>query len=308
MTTASLVPVPTWVNPALYPFEPKTLDLGDGTMRYLDEGRGPVVLMVHGTPSWSFEWREVVLGLRGEARCVVPDHLGFGLSDKPTDPNVLRPADHAARLRTLVEALDLRDVTLVVHDFGGPIGLSTALELPERIRGVVVLNSWMWAHGHERRIAQMSRLVRSPLGRFLYLWLNASPRWIVPMAYGDKRNLDREVHRHYLQALGSRAERLGPWVLGCELAASDPFYASLWDRREVLRSRPLTLVWGMRDPAFGPSYLERWQEAFPHAKTIACERAGHFPQEEALERVIDGVRTQLLGAGVAPEDCPDAEC
>lgn len=293
VATPAAAIIPEWVDSVLYPFAPKRLTLPEGAMSYVDEGTGPTVLMVHGTPTWSFEWRKIVSGLRDQTRCVAPDHLGFGLSDKPGDPGVLRPSDHARRLRALVEALDLTDITLVVHDFGGPIGIALALAVPERIRGLVVLNSWMWAHGHERRIAQMSRLVRSPLGRFLYLWLNASPRWLVPMAYGDKRRLGREVHRHYLEAHGSRAERLGPWVLGCELAGSDPFYASLWDRRVELERWPMTLVWGMRDPAFGPAYLERWQEAFPQARTVACEHAGHFPQEEAPEEVIAAIRQRL---------------
>jgi pimeloyl-ACP methyl ester carboxylesterase len=262
-------------------------------MSYLDEGTGSAVLMVHGTPTWSFEWRKIVLALRGEARCIVPDHLGFGLSDKPRDPAVLRPSDHAERLRALVEMLDLRDVTLVVHDFGGPIGIAVALAMPERIRSVVVLNSWMWAHGDDPRIARMSRLVSSAVGRFLYLWLNASPRWLIPMALGKGHRLEPDVHRHYLAPLASRAERTAPWVLGCELAGSDPFYASLWERRQVLEQWPMTLVWGTSDPAFGPSYLERWQAAFPSARTCPLEGVGHFPQEEAPARVIDEIRRRL---------------
>jgi pimeloyl-ACP methyl ester carboxylesterase len=295
LAAATPVPVemPAWVDSDLYPFAPRRLELSEGAMSYLDEGTGPTVLMVHGTPTWSFEWRKIVFALRDRARCVVPDHLGFGLSDKLDDPDRLHPEDHARRLQTLVEKLDLSEIHLVVHDFGGPIGIAMALAMPEHIKSVTVLNSWMWAHGEDRRIGQMSRLVRSPLGRFAYLWLNASPRWIVPMAFGDKRKLDRDVHRHYLQAQGSRSDRLGPWVLGCDLAGADPFYASLWERREVLERWPLSLVWGMRDPAFGPSYLERWQQAFPAARTIECEGAGHFPQEESPAEVLDAIREHL---------------
>jgi pimeloyl-ACP methyl ester carboxylesterase len=294
-TSAPLTPaeLPDWVNPALYPFTPKRLAFSEGTMSYLDEGTGSPVLMVHGTPTWSFEWREVVVALRGEARCVVPDHLGFGLSDKPNDPAVLRPSSHADRLQALVQKLDLRDITLVVHDFGGPIGIALALAMPERIRSLVVLNSWMWAHGDDRRIARMSKLVASAFGRFLYLRLNASPRWLIPMALGKTHQLDKEVHRHYLAPLGSRAERTAPWVLGCELAGSDPFYASLWDRRATLERWPMSLVWGTSDPAFGTSYLERWQAAFPSARSRELEGVGHFPPEEAPAQVIDEIRRQL---------------
>lgn len=290
---ARLAARPAWLNPALYPFASRVHATDEGEMYYLDEGpldesQARPILFVHGTPSWSFEWRHAIAELRRHHRCVAPDHLGFGLSDKPRDA-AYAPADHARRLRGLVHALDLRDITLVVHDFGGPIGLSLALDEPERISSVVVLNSWMWAHGDQPRIHWLSRLVASPLGRFLYLWLNASPRWIVPASFGDRSTLDPETHRHYLAPFGHRRERMGPWTLGCELAGSDPWYASLWERREVLSQRPLTLVWGMKDPAFGEDYLARWREAFPHATLVRADEAGHFPQEEAPQRVTAAI-------------------
>ncbi|MCX4247510.1 alpha/beta fold hydrolase [Paraliomyxa miuraensis] len=288
-TTSSPSLRPAWLSPTLYPFAPRTHVTDEGRMSYLDEGEGRPILFVHGTPSWSFEWRHAIASLRSSHRCIAPDHLGFGLSDKPRNA-AYAPADHARRLRALVQALDLRDLTLVVHDFGGPIGLSLALEEPERIASVVVLNSWMWAHADRPAIRRMSSLVASPLGRFLYLWLNASPRWIVPMAFGDRSRLDRQTHQHYLRPFGRRHERLGPWTLGCELAGSDPWYASLWARREVLSRRPLTFAWGMKDPAFGPDYLARWREAFPNARTVEIPGAGHFPQEEAPDLITDAIR------------------
>lgn len=292
-SAAPLAALPAWVDTQLHPFTPRRLRLPEGDLAYLDEGDGPTVLLVHGTPGWSFEWRHVIAGLRSGCRVITVDHLGFGLSEKVRDPAILRPEDHARRLRAFMEALDLQEVTLVVHDFGGPIGLGAALAAPERIAGVVVANSWCWAHGDDRRIASMSRLVRSPLGRLFYLWLNASPRWIVPMAFGDRRRLTRRVHRQYLAPIGTRRDRLGPWVLGCELAGSDPWYASLWDRRGELARWPLSLVWGLADPAFGPAYLQRWREAFPQAPVTRLEGVGHWPQEEAPEALVDAVRAQL---------------
>lgn len=289
MNTALTAPLPAWLDRALYPFEPRSFATPEGTIRYLDEGEGPVVLVVHGTPSWSFEWREVVRSLRTDHRVIVPDHLGFGLSDKPSDPSILRPADHARRLIALADALDLRDVTLVVHDFGGPIGIPLALDRPERVRALVASNTWMWAHGDDRRIRWMSRLVASPLGRLLYLGLNASPRWIVPAAYGDRARLTPAVHRHYLAPFERRADRVAPWTLGVELAGSDPFYESLWERRGELARIRLRLTWGTQDPAFPIGYLERWKSAFPHAKVDALE-VGHFPADEAPEAVASAVR------------------
>jgi pimeloyl-ACP methyl ester carboxylesterase len=278
-------PRPAWLDPTSYPFAPHHHPTPDGPLHYVDEGRGRPILLVHGTPSWSFEWRHAITELRSEHRCVAPDHLGFGLSAKPPQAPY-EPADHAARLRQLVRALDLRDITLVVHDFGGPIGLSVALDEPERFSSVVILNSWMWPHGDDAKVRRLSRLVASPLGRLLYLWLNASPRWLVPASFGDRSKLTPAIHRHYVRPFERRDERVGPWTLGCELAGSDPWYATLWERRATLRDLPVTLVWGTKDIAFGDEYLARWRAALPEA----AQGAGHFPQEEQPELVTRAIR------------------
>ncbi|MFO0602229.1 MAG: alpha/beta fold hydrolase [Polyangiales bacterium] len=281
--------LPAWVDRGLYPFSPRRFDTPDGAIRYLDEGSGPAILLVHGTPSWSFEWRAQVADLARTHRVIAPDHLGFGLSDKPARADLLRPADHARRLLALVDALDLRDLTLVVHDFGGPIGLPVALDRPARVRAVLAVNTWAWAHGHDPKIGRMSRLVASRFGRWLYLALNASPRFIVPMAFGRRERLTARVHAHYLGPFAARADRLATWVCGVELAASDPYYESLWARREALRGK-LSLAWGTADPAFDGRYLARWRAAFPEAPVDAIEGAGHFPQEEEPARVTEAIR------------------
>ncbi len=259
-------------------------------MHYVDEGKGKTFLFVHGTPSWSFEWRHALINLRQEARVVAPDHLGFGLSDKPPGA-AYRPGDHARRLLQLVRALELRDVTLVLHDFGGPIGLPVLFEEPDRVRSLVVLNSWAWPLEADTSARRISRWVASPLGRFLYLWLNASPRWLVPASFAHRAALAPCVHRHYVGPFAARrADRTAPWRLGVELAGSEQYYATLWDRRSALQSVPSTLVWGMRDPAFGPSFLDRFRQAMPAARVHALADTGHFPQEEAPLAVLNALR------------------
>lgn len=277
--------LPTWLDRTLYPFIPRRFESADGTLRYVDEGRGSPIVLVHGTPSWSFEWRAMIAGLRASHRVLAPDHLGFGLSDKPAGAPY-RPEDHARRLLAWFDQLDLHDVTLVVHDFGGPIGLPLALQRSERIKAVVVLNSWLWPLGGDPRAARISRLVGSVLGRWLYLQLNGSPRWLLPSAFADKKRLTPAIHRHYLAPFATRAERTAPWVLGKELTGSDDYYARLWSQRGALAGKPLTLLWGERDPMFGARELARWMEAFPHARVERLANAGHFPQEEAAEQVV----------------------
>ena len=293
LVAAAAPDVPAWVDRGLYPFVPRRFVSDDGVLRYVDEGQGRPVLLVHGTPSWSFEWRGVIAALRQQRRVIAPDHLGFGLSDKPAG-GAYRPEDHARRLLALFDSLDLRDVTLVVHDFGGPIGLPLALERSERIRSVVVINSWMWPLGDDPRVVRISRFVASPLGRFLYLQLNGSPRWLLPSSFARRDRLTRAVHRQYLAPFGQRDERKAPWVLGCELAGSSEYYARLWAERRKLARLPLTVVWGQRDPAFGEKELARWIEALPEARVHLLPDAGHFPQEEAPDAVLGAIRDALV--------------
>jgi haloalkane dehalogenase len=278
---------PAWLDTRLYPFAPRTFETPHGRMHYIDEGSGPPILFVHGTPSWSFEWRVMVRELSSRARCVAIDHLGFGLSDKPEDAP-LRPEDHAARLASFVDALGLDDFVLVVHDFGGPIGLPLALGGEKRVRHVVALNTWMWPVGDDPRVARIDRVVRSSFGRFLYRWLNASPRWLLPASFADKSALTPELHRHYMRPFGTRHERTAPWVLATELVGSRSHYASLWEKRDVLAHVPTTLVWGTRDPAVGADALARFREAVPSARVIET-RAGHFPQEEDAAAVVAAI-------------------
>lgn len=296
LTASSVVPSalalgthdPVWLDRELYPFTSRYFSTGAGRQHYVDEGKGRPILFVHGTPSWSFEWRHAIAALLGEHRAIAIDHLGFGLSDKPLLA-AYKPTDHAARLLEFVRALDLRELTLVLHDFGGPIGLPVLFEEPERVRSLVIVNSWAWPHGDDRNVRRLSRLVASPLGRFLYRWLNASPRWLVPATFARRERLTSAIHRQYLGPFANRSERVAPWVLGCELAGSDPYYNALWAQRALLSRVPTTLVWGLRDPAFGSSYLERWRAALPDAHFVELPDAGHFPQEEAPERVSEAV-------------------
>jgi pimeloyl-ACP methyl ester carboxylesterase len=148
-------------------------------LHYVDEGAGPPLLFVHGTPTWSFEWRHLIAGLRDSYRCIAPDHLGFGKSPRPADAEY-SPAAHADRLRQFVTRLGLDDVTLVVHDFGGLIGLPLAIDPPRIVRRLVVINSWMWHLGEDPALARGARLLGGRLGRFVYERLNFSLRVIMP--------------------------------------------------------------------------------------------------------------------------------
>jgi pimeloyl-ACP methyl ester carboxylesterase len=284
--------VPGWLDTAEYPFALQRFRCDEGELSYLDVGAGDPLLFVHGTPSWSFEWRKVIAALAPERRCVAIDHLGFGLSDKPQRAR-LRPEDHARRLAAFVHALDLRNLTLVVHDFGGPIAASMALTMPERIARIVVLNSWLWPNGREPGLRRLDFVLRSWVGKLLYLWLNVSPRFLLPAAMANPKALTPAVHRHYLAPFARRGSREGLYQLACALVGSDAFYAQLWARRTELASRLTDLVWGTKDPVLTERHLARWQEAFPHATVHRVGTAGHFVAEEAPDTLVQALRVTL---------------
>jgi haloalkane dehalogenase len=291
-----------WVDRAAYPFRVRGFATPDGRLSYVDEGSGPPVVLVHGTPTWSFLWRRLVARLAAAGhRVIAPDHLGFGLSDKPPGAPY-RPEDHARRLRLLLDALDLQGATLVLHDFGGPIGLAYALDHldgPNRLAGLVLLNTWGWALGGDRRLAFGARLGAGALGRLLCLRFNAEPRWLIPAVFADRRRLTPAAHRQYLAPFPDPASRAAPWALAQALLGSSAWYdglrGALEARREALAGVPALLVWGMRDPAFGPAYLARWRALLPHARVVEVGDAGHFVQEEAPDALADGVLALLRG-------------
>lgn len=282
---------PGWLDRTDYTFAPHWAALREGRMHYVDEGTGPPVLFSHGTPTWSYEFRHVIRVVSHRFRCLAPDHLGFGLSDRPATASYT-PEAHAQRFREFVDALDLPRFSLVVHDFGGPIALPLALD--GRVERLVLMNTWMWPFDDDPEMAKRARMVSGALGRFLYKRLNASLRLITPSAYGDRRKLTPHIHRHYLEPFRDPASRERVlWPLARALLGSSAFYASLWERRERLTSIPTLIVWGLKDSAFRPYLLDRWKQLLPHARVVAIAEAGHWPHEEAPSEVADAIDSFL---------------
>lgn len=283
----------TGIDRSAYPFASRWLELTAGRMHYVDEGAGEPLLFVHGTPTWSFEWRHLIRALAPSHRCIAPDHLGFGLSERPGS-FPYTPEAHARNLAEFVAKLDPEPFTLVVHDFGGPIGLPLCLQQPERVKRLVLLNTWMWSFAGDRDMERKGRIAGGSLGRWLYRWANLSLRVILPQAYGDRRKLTPEVHRQYLERFPDRWSRgTVLWALARALLASSAYYDSLWQQREKLRGRPALILWGLADPAFQPPQLARWKEVLPAARVVELSGVGHWPQEEEPERVLAEMRSFL---------------
>ena len=285
-------------DPALYPFSGHFLDTGGGVrMHFLDEGHGPPVVMVHGNPTWSFYYRDLVRRLSGHYRCVVPDHVGCGLSDKPPEGKYPYSLERrVADLTALLAHLKLdRDVTVVVHDWGGMIGMAWATRFPERIKRLVVLNTAAFHLPPGKRLPLSLRIGRNtPLGpvliRGLNLFCRAAAEWCVV-----RRPLPPAVRRMYLAPYDSWANRIAVlrFVQTIPLRPSDPGYdiVSETERRLVLlRDRPVLICWGMQDFVFDGHFLTEWERHFPAAEVHRYDDAGHYVLEDAGEEV--GLRVE----------------
>ena len=284
-------PRPDWLR-ALYPFEPKRFDTGRGMMSYLDEGAGDeAVVMVHGNPTWSFYYRNLVLGLRGKIRCIVPDHLGCGLSDKPPGFNYTL-GEHIKNLRALLDSLKLQKIHLIVHDWGGPIGLGTTLTRPEQLGRVVILNTAAFA---DTVVPWRIRFCRTPvLGEWLVRGCNGFAWPATWMAV--TRPLTGEVQRGYLYPYDNWANRIATHRFVVDIPAgkgspSDQVLAEVESKLELLRDKPVRILWGGQDFCFNRHYYERWRKLLPEAEADFLDSAGHYVIEDAGEHCLSEIKT-----------------
>jgi cis-3-alkyl-4-acyloxetan-2-one decarboxylase len=263
---------------------------------YLDEGRGELLLLVHGNPTWSFHWRNIVAALRDRYRLIVPDHIGCGLSDKPW-PYPYRLAQHVENLSRLIESLDLRRITLLAHDWGGAIGLGAAVRMPERFARFVLFNT---AAFRSPRMPWRIRLCRTPvLGRLIVQGANGFLRAALRMATAKRREwLTPEVRAGYLAPYNSWRSRVAihEFVQDIPLSPRHPSYAALGEIEAGLAQfcdRPVQLIWGMRDWCFTPHFLHRFQGFFPQAEAQRLADAGHWVVEDARSAVTSLVEDFL---------------
>jgi haloalkane dehalogenase len=271
----------------LYPFSSRFIAIEGHRYHYVDEGRGDVLLLSHGNPTWSFYWRNLILALRQRHRVIAVDHLGCGLSDKPPGYDY-RLERHAANLGRLVDELDLRSVTLLAHDWGGAIGLGAALARRERFARFVMFNT---AAFRSRRMPWRIRACRTPLlGRLAVQGLNAFARSALVMAVEHRERMTPAVRAGLLAPYDAWAHReaIYRFVRDIPMRPSAPSWAALAgieQRLPELADAPWMFVWGMRDWCFTPHFLDRFLEIFPRAETHRLADAGHYVIEDAHERI-----------------------
>ncbi len=246
----------------------------------MDEGEGPVVLFVHGNPSWSFMFRDLILSLRSRFRCLAPDHRGCGLSDRQT--RSLRMRDHSENLGSVLDSLGVDRYLLVAHDWGGAIGAHRAGLEPDRLAGLVFANT---AAFPVRRMPWQIRLARMPiLGRLLVEKMNLFAKGAVRK--GVVREMSRAVADgfHFPWVDPQARKTVTRFVRDIPWSCRHPSRSALdeADRGLVrLRAKPCLLLWGMRDFCFDEVFLNEWIGRFPEAEVVRFPEAGHYVFEDA---------------------------
>jgi len=283
----------------LYPFESRYLNRGGLRYHYLDEGSGEPVVMLHGNPTWSFYYRNLVLALRDRYRVIVPDHIGCGLSDKPGDAQYdYTLGSRVQDLEALLDCLGVnRPMDLIMHDWGGMIGMAYAVRHPERIRRFVVLNTAAFHLPAGKQFPRALTLARSRLGGYLVRRFNA---FCLAASYLCCREnpMPRRIRRAYCLPYDSWRNRVAVlrFVQDIPLRPGDKAYdlvAKVQENLEQFVDRPMLICWGMKDFVFDRDFLKEWVRRFPKAEVHRFERAGHYVLEDVGDQIAPLVRDFL---------------
>jgi cis-3-alkyl-4-acyloxetan-2-one decarboxylase len=273
---------------SLFPFQSREIRVGGQRYHFIDEGQGEPLLMVHGNPTWSFYWRNLMGALRDRYRVIAVDHIGCGLSDKPQHyPYQL--SQHIENLGHLIHELDLRDATLIGHDWGGAIGLGAAAKSPDRFARFVMFNTGAFRCP---TIPLRIRVCRTPiLGKIALRGLNAFLRAGFHMATSKPAWLTPEVRAGYSAPYDSWANRIAidRFVNDIPMNPCHPSYQTLVEIETTLprlADRPWLFLWGMRDWCFHPWFLQRFLEIIPTAEVHRFADAGHWVVEDAIDEII----------------------
>ncbi|MCB1877040.1 MAG: alpha/beta fold hydrolase [Chromatiales bacterium] len=275
------------IDTELFPYTSRYLTLSTGArIHYVDEGEGPAVLLLHGNPTWAFLYRHLIAELKGAFRLIAPDYPGFGLSTAQ-EGYTYTAAEHAAAMGEFIERLDLRGVTLMMQDWGGPIGFAVAECQPQRFEGFIIGNTWAWP------LERMGQKVFSTLmggwpGRIGAWCCNGVVRFF--LSQGVQNKLDDRQLAMYLAPFTARASRGPTHIFPAQLRGAGAFLGEVWAGLPSLGDKPALIVWGLRDFAFQAPERTRFEGLFPKHQTVLLEQAGHFIQEDAPSAIAVAFR------------------
>lgn len=287
-----------WTFGGSWPYKPKWYDSKDGRMHYVDEGPrdGRPIVMVHGNPTWGYLYRHFIKAVTAQGyRAIVLDHLGFGRSDKPDDASLYEIQKHGDRCEALLESLDLQDATVLVQDWGGPIGLTWAARHPERVRSLAILNTF--CHRPKGKVAlpvPLKMFRTGGIGEFMVKGLHAFVKvFLFKAGLVHPERLTRQDKAAYLAPHPTWSSRTSVLVFPREIPDGpqgrvSEFTASINQQLVPnFKDKPVFIAWPMKDIAFTPDMLEGfWLADFPHADVLRIENAGHYIQEDAHEQIM----------------------
>ncbi|MDQ6661152.1 MAG: alpha/beta fold hydrolase [Chloroflexota bacterium] len=278
-----------------FPFVPHYYAVNGFKMHYVDEGSGEPFVLVHGDPTWGYLYRAFIAPLSQQYRCIVPDHMGMGKSGAAPDLYPYRLWHHIANLESLLLHLDLHQITLVLHDWGGPVGLGVAIRHPERIKRLVLSNTWAFAPWPGGPFPRLLELIRSERGEKFVLEKNGYLEPALMGTVAHMENLTPVVLNAYQAPFPTPESRcaLLCWSRDIPLNESDPSYGEM-KRIEAglshFRHIPVLLLWGMKDPILGVEVLHQWQRLYPQATTHELVDASHFVQEDAPKEMLHWIK------------------
>lgn len=302
---ASLAEQRLGLAPGSFPFASDVRAVGRARLHVVDEGQGPALLMLHGNPTWSFLFRDLIAQLRDRYRCLAVDLPGFGLSEPPPGFG-WRPQEHADLVAALLEQLDLRGATLVAHDWGGPIGLAAAFAHPGRLTRFVLGNTWAWPLNGIGHFEWFARLAGGPLGRVGARRWNLFVNGLMPLAMRS-RSLSPAQMAAYRAPFADPTRRIGTHVFPAELLRSRTFLSRIERGLPSIDASRLLLLWPGADFAFRPQELARWRTLFPGVRVVDLPGCGHFVFEEAgpscARHIVDWLGTQSSCRWTGCEGC-----
>jgi len=273
---------------ALFDAEHKFIDLpGGARVHYVDEGKGETLLFLHGNPAWSFQWRALIRALRGSYRCVALDYPGFGWSEAPAGFG-FTPAEESRVVEEFVESLGLHDVTLVMQDWGGPIGLGFAGRRPELVKRVILGSTWAWPTSLNEPRGKFSLIAGGPIGEFVQMNFNG----FASLGLKDSvvRTLPADVADAYVRPFRPLTRRgIAAFYPGQIIAATD-YFAGVEEGLPRVREKPALIFWALNDIGFPRADLTRFQEAFPQHRTVEFRDARHFFFEDQADAMIIEIR------------------
>ena len=274
-------------DPRLYPFESRWFDSSHGRVHYVDEGDGPPILLCHGNPTWSFLYRGIIVALRDGFRCIAPDYLGFGLSDRPAGFGY-KIDEHAQVVGEFVDHLGLDGYLTMGQDWGGPISMAVAVERADRVRGVVLGNTWFWP-ADTLSTKAFSRIMSSPPMQYAILQRNFFVERLIPAL--TQHRPSAAVMEHYRAVQPNAEARKGVAEMPKQILAARPLLARLAvEVPAMLGGKPALFVWGMKDFAFRPGpTIPRMRATFPDHVLVELPDAKHFIQEDAPDRVAAAI-------------------